>query len=238
MTQWFSSVLTLFPEMFPGHLALSLAGKALAKNVWGMDAINIRNFTLDKHQTVDDACFGGTPGLVLKPDVVDRAIQHAVAQEPDKKKRLIYLTPRGKPLNQEIVRDLGQVNNHVILLSGRYEGVDQRVIDYWDMEEISIGDYILFGGEVAALVLIEACLRMIPGIVGKQESVLNESFELDLLEHPQYTRPQDWNGMKVPDVLLSGHHKNIEQWRFEQSKAITRQRRPDLWERFLKNQDG
>ncbi|MEI8295595.1 MAG: tRNA (guanosine(37)-N1)-methyltransferase TrmD [Alphaproteobacteria bacterium] len=229
---WVCTVLTLFPELYPGPLASSLAGKALERGVWQLDTLNIRDFAQDKHRQVDDICFGGGAGMVLRPDVIDHAVVAACSQAI-RTPRLIYLTPRGVPLRQAYVHELVAARDPVVLLCGRYEGVDQRIVDKWEMEEVSIGDYVLSCGDIAALVFIDACVRLLPGVMGKTESLLQESFELDLLEYPQYTRPQVWNDYKVPDVLLSGHHANIEAWRREQAETITRQRRPDLWDLYL-----
>jgi tRNA (guanine37-N1)-methyltransferase len=229
---WLCTLLTLFPELYPGPLALSLAGKALQEGLWQLETLNIRDFAQDKHKKVDDICFGGGAGMVLRPDVVDRAMEAACvrAKRPP---RLIYLTPRGTPLRQAYVHEIVAKRDPVILLCGRYEGVDQRIIDMWKMEEVSIGDYVLSCGDIAALVFIDACVRLLPGVMGKTESLIQESFELDLLEYPQYTRPQVWKDHEVPDVLLSGHHGKIEKWRSEQAEMITQQRRPDLWTLYL-----
>ena len=221
---WRATVLTLFPEMFPGPLAHSLAGKALAEGLWAIDAVDIRAFARDRHRTVDDAPFGGGPGMVMRPDVVDAAI--AARARPGAP--LIYLTPRGAPLCQRRVRELAGLS-HVTLLCGRFEGIDQRVLDARGAEETSIGDFVLSGGEPAAIALIDACVRLLPGVVGEASSLDDESFADGLLEYPHYTRPSDWNAMMVPDVLLSGNHERIRAWRRAQSEAVTRIRRPDLW---------
>lgn len=225
---WSCTLLTLFPELYPGPLAFSLAGKALQEGLWQLQTLNIRDFAPDKHKQVDDMCFGGGTGMVLRPDVIDHAIEAAYNQAKQAP-RLIYFTPRGFPLKQSYVQEIVAKKDPVILLCGRYEGVDQRVIDVWQMEEVSIGDYVLSCGDIAALTFMDACVRLLPGAIGKAESLVEESFELDLLEYPQYTRPQVWKDRKVPDVLLSGHHRNIEAWRREQAEFITQQRRPDLW---------
>jgi tRNA (guanine37-N1)-methyltransferase len=234
---WHATVLTLFPEMFPGPLAYSLAGKALQEGLWSLDAWQIRDFATDKHRSVDDTCFGGGAGMVLRPDVVNEAIEHVIEHESaDRCRPLIYLTPRGNPLDQAMVRRFA-LSPGVILLSGRYEGIDNRVIQHWEekgnLEEVSIGDYILSGGEIAAFTLLDACIRLLPGVIGKEESSANESFELGLLEYPQYTRPQVWKNKAVPEVLVSGDHQKIAAWRQEQAKQITQIRRPDLWVRYL-----
>jgi len=223
---WTARVLTLFPEMFPGPLGHSLAGSALAADLWRLETVDIRGFASDKHRSVDDAPFGGGPGMVMRPDVLDRALA-AVGSKP-----MIYLSPRGRRLTQARVRELAAVPG-LTLLCGRYEGVDERVIEARALEELSLGDFVLSGGEPAALALIDACVRLLPGVVGDQATLAEESFEQDLLEYPHYTRPQLWDGRAVPEVLLSGHHDRIRQWRQEQREKATRERRPDLWERHL-----
>ncbi len=227
---WTAKVLTLFPEMFPGPLAHSLAGKALTEGLWSLDAVNIRDFATDRHSTVDDTPFGGGPGMVMRADVIDAAIDDAaIAGAP-----LVYLTPRGTPLSQEIAAELAD-GPGVTLICGRYEGVDQRVFDARDVTEISLGDFVLSGGEPAALALLDACVRLLPGVMGAEASLEEESFARGLLEYPHYTRPAEWCGRKVPDVLLSGHHRNIYAWRMEQAEMITQARRPDLWDRYQKD---
>ena len=226
---WHATVLTLFPEMFPGPLGSSLAGRALENHLWFLHTVYIREFATDKHRTVDDTPFGGGAGLVMKPDVIDAALRSF----PSENRPFIYLTPRGKPLTQEKAVELSK-GPGVVLLCGRYEGVDQRVIDAWNMEEISIGDYILSGGEMAALTLMDACVRLIPGVVGNEETHTQESFTNNLLEHPQYTRPAEWNGKNVPKVLLLGNHQHILRHHLKESMDITRQRRPDLWQKFIR----
>lgn len=223
-------MLTLFPEMFPGPLAHSLAGKALTEGLWSLDAVNIRDFATDRHSTVDDTPFGGGPGMVMRADVIDAAIDDAaIAGAP-----LVYLTPRGTPLSQEIAAELAD-GPGVTLICGRYEGVDQRVLDARDVTEISLGDFVLSGGEPAAVALLDACVRLLPGVMGAEASLEEESFARGLLEYPHYTRPAEWCGRKVPDVLLSGHHRNIYAWRMEQAEMITQARRPDLWDRYQKD---
>ena len=228
-----AQVLTLFPEMFPGPLAHSLAGKALQKNIWSLETVNPRSFATDKHQTVDAPAYGGGPGMVLKPDVIQKAIDHAQEKQ---KGPLIYLSPRGKCLNQDKVESLIE-SKSVTLLCGRYEGLDQRIIEHNEIEEICIGDYILSGGELAALVLLDACIRLLPGVMGDQNSGVEESFSSGLLEYPLYTRPEVWNGLKVPEVLLSGHHKNIQEWKKNQSIGHTKKVRPDLWAKYLEKNE-
>jgi tRNA (guanine37-N1)-methyltransferase len=224
-------VFTIFPEMFPGPLATSLTGRALEKKMWSLEAVNLRDYTLDKHQSVDDTSYGGGPGMVFRPDVIDRAFSHYYeAKRPD---ALIYFSPRGAPLSQSRVKELAQTST-LGLLCGRFEGVDQRVIDAWDIEEVSIGDFILTGGELPAMVLIDACIRLLPGVIGSSDSLEEESFSKGLLEYPHYTRPSEWKGRKVPEALLSGHHEKIRAWRQNQAEEITRKRRPDLWAHYCK----
>lgn len=226
---WRAVALTLFPDMFPGPLGQSLAGQALEQQLWALETVDIRAFARDKHRTVDDAPFGGGAGMVMRPDVVDQAIGSAM--EKSGGAPLIYMTPRGRPLTQDRVRALAE-GPGVMVLCGRYEGVDQRVLDAHGAEEISVGDYVLSGGELAAQILIDACVRLIPGVMGSNQSGDEESFEEGLLEYPLYTRPAEWQGREVPEVLLSGHHKNISAWRREQAEAVTKRRRPDLWKAY------
>jgi len=226
---WSASILTLFPEMFPGPLGASLAGKALKAGIWRCDTTDIRAHATDRHRTVDDTPFGGGAGMVIRPDVVDAAISAVIM--PDDARPLIYLTPRGRLLDQSLVRNLA-AGQGVVLLCGRYEGVDQRVIEAREMLEVSIGDYVLSGGEMAALVVLDACVRLLPGVMGAAESAVEESHSAGLLEYAQYTRPAEWQGRAVPQVLLSGHHAEVARWRRNQSEAVTRERRPDLWTRM------
>ncbi|MBI3453709.1 MAG: tRNA (guanosine(37)-N1)-methyltransferase TrmD [Rhodospirillales bacterium] len=230
-TPWTATVLTIFPEMFPGPLGHSLAGRALADGVWHLSALDIRDFAADRHKTVDDAPFGGGPGMVMRPDVVDAALAAATAQAPAGAPA-IYLTPRGRLLTQARARRL-TAGPGVIVLCGRFEGVDARVIETRGLEEVSLGDFILSGGEPAAIALIDACVRLLPGVVGAEASLVEESFEAGLLEYPHYTRPQLWQGQAVPEVLLSGHHEKIRTWRLAEAERITRERRPDLWARRM-----
>ena len=222
-----ATILTLYPEMFPGHLGTSLAGKAMERGQWALDTVQIRDFTTDKHRTVDDTPAGGGAGMVLKPDVLARAIDHA--SENDSRPRLL-MSPRGAPLTQKRVRELAS-GDGVIIVCGRFEGVDQRVIDGRQLEEVSIGDYILSGGEPAALILLDAIVRILPGVMGNDLSGLHESFESGLLEHPHYTRPQIWEDREIPAVLTSGNHAAIAKWQREQAEQLTRERRPDLLEK-------
>ena len=224
---WTARVLTLFPEMFPGPLGHSIAGKALEDGVWALETVDFRDFASDKHRTVDDAPFGGGPSMVLRPDVVDAALQATAGTRGP----VIYLSPKGRLLDQARVREIAQASA-VTLLCGRYEGVDERVIEARGLEEVSLGDFVLSGGEPAAIALIDACVRLLPGVLGNVESLVEESFERGLLEYPHYTRPQDWRGRKVPETLLSGHHEKIRAWRLAEAEKITRERRPDLWARY------
>jgi len=220
-----ASVLTLYPEMFPGALGLSLAGRALEAGTWSLATIQIRDFAADKHRTVDDTPAGGGAGMVMRADVLAKAIDHA-SPPGDARPRLL-MSPRGKPLTQARVRELA-AGPGAVILCGRFEGVDQRLIEARGLEEVSIGDFILSGGEPAALVLLDAVVRLLPGVMGNAVSGEEESFENGLLEHPHYTRPQEFEGRPIPDVLISGNHKKIAQWRREQSERLTRERRPDL----------
>jgi tRNA (guanine37-N1)-methyltransferase len=220
---WRASILTLFPEMFPGPLGYSLAGKALENRIWSLETIQIRDFATDRHHSVDDTPFGGGAGMVLRPDVIDAALQPTIDRRP-----ILCLTPRGRQFVQADAVQLAG-GDGVILLCGRYEGIDQRVIDARDMQEISLGDYVLSGGEPAALALLDAIIRLLPGVMGATNSVVEESFSDTLLEYPHYTRPAEWRGQRVPDVLLSGHHGAVAAWRRQQAEQITKARRPDLW---------
>lgn len=229
---WRATVLTIFPEMFPGPLGLSLAGKALAEGKWALQTIDIRDFALDKHRSVDDTPSGGGAGMVMRADIAASAIDAARAGASPATPTL-YLSPRGRTLTQARARELAQ-GPGAILLCGRFEGIDQRVLDARDIEEISIGDYVLSGGELAAQVLIDACVRLIPGVAGNESSLAEESFAAGLLEYPHYTRPREFEGRVIPDVLLSGDHKKIAAWRREEAEKLTKDRRPDLWERINK----
>jgi tRNA (guanine37-N1)-methyltransferase len=245
MAAWRSLVLTLFPEMFPGPLGLSLAGKALERGLWALDVLDIRDFARDKHRSVDDTPFGGGAGMVMRPDVVDAALAAAAERwqqdqqfgREDVPPPAIYLSPRGRLLTQDLVRELA-AGPGVTLLCGRYEGVDQRVLDAREVLEVSVGDYILSGGEPAALALMDAVVRLLPGVMGNEGSPGEESFGAEgfegLLEYPLYTRPAEWQGRKVPEVLTSGHHEKVRRWRQAQAEEITRTRRPDLWARYTK----
>ena len=220
---WRASVLTLFPEMFPGPLAGALAGRALTRGIWSLDPVNIRDFATDRHRSVDDTPFGGGPGMVMRADVVDAALASVADDRP-----VVFLTPRGHPFTQADAKRYAAAPG-LILLCGRYEGIDQRVIDARATEEKSIGDYVLSGGELPALVVLDAVVRLLPGVMGAPDSATDESFSTPLLEYPHYTRPAEWQGRHVPDVLLSGHHAAVAAWRRAEAERITSERRPDLW---------
>jgi tRNA (guanine37-N1)-methyltransferase len=222
---WTATVLTILPEMFPGPLGVSLIGAAREKGLWALQTIDIRDFATDKHRSVDDKPAGGGPGMVMRADVVGPAVDAAREKAPETP--LIYLSPRGTPLAQPRVRALAR-GKGVTLLCGRFEGLDQRVLDARHIEEVSIGDFVLAGGEIAACALIEACVRLLPGVVGAAASLGEETFENGLLEYPQYTRPREWEGRGIPEVLLLGDHKKVSEWRREQAEKLTHERRPDL----------
>jgi tRNA (guanine37-N1)-methyltransferase len=223
---WRASVLTIFPEMFPGPLGTSLAGKALAAKSWSLEIADIRSAATDRHRTVDDTPAGGGPGMVMKADVLGRAIDSVAA---DARPRLL-MSPRGTPLTQARVAELSR-GDGIVIVCGRFEGIDQRVVAARNLEEVSIGDYVLSGGEIAAMALIDACVRLLPGVMGTAASAAEESFADGLLEYPQYTRPQVWEGQPIPPVLLSGDHARIADWRRAEAERLTRERRPDLWTR-------
>jgi tRNA (guanine37-N1)-methyltransferase len=220
-----ATIFTLMPEMFPGPLGISLAGDAMARGLWALETRNIRDHGQGKHRAVDDTPAGGGPGMVIRADVLAASLDAGIAQG-DTRPRLL-MSPRGKPLTQARVRELVS-GNGAIVVCGRFEGVDERVIAARNLEEVSIGDYVLSGGEIAAMVLIDACVRLIPGVMGKLDSGSEESFENGLLEYPQYTRPRDWEGHAIPDVLLNGDHAKIAKWRREEAERLTKERRPDL----------
>ncbi|MSP00598.1 MAG: tRNA (guanosine(37)-N1)-methyltransferase TrmD [Acetobacteraceae bacterium] len=220
---WRASVLTLFPEMFPGPLGHSLAGRALEKAIWSLESVQIRDFAADRHHSVDDTPFGGGAGMVMRPDVIDAAVDRVADGRP-----ILCLTPRGRRFTQTDATHLA-AGDGAILVCGRYEGIDQRAIEHRGMEEISAGDYVLSGGEPAALVFLDAIVRLLPGVMGAADSATEESFTHGLLEYPHYTRPAEWLGRRVPDVLLSGHHGAVAAWRRAEAERITQQRRPDLW---------
>ena len=222
--------LTLYPDMFPGCLAYSLAGKALQLGLWSFKATDIRSYADDAYKTVDDIPFGGGAGMVMKVDVLDRALKDVYKTGP-----LLYMSPRGKPLTQSKVVELARAPQMTVIC-GRFEGVDERIFDLYPIEEVSLGDYVLSGGEPAALAMIDAVLRYVPGVLGNADSLTEESFSQGLLEYPQYTRPQTYKGLSVPDVLLSGHHQKIQDWREQQSHLLTQKRRPDLWTSYQSSQ--
>ena len=229
---WQATVLTIFPEMFPGPLAVSLAGKASANGIWSLVAVDIRDFAGDKHRTVDDTPAGGGPGMIMKADVLGRAIDAVADDRP-----LLLMSPRGQPLTQARVWELAQ-GPGIVAVCGRFEGVDERVIAGRSLMEVSIGDYVLAGGELAAMVLIEACVRLIPGVMGKEASGEEESFSASLIEYPQFTRPQMWEGRTIPDVLTSGDHRKVDAWRRAEAERLTRERRPDLWAAYRAGKKG
>ena len=222
---WSATILTLYPEMFPGPLGTSLSGDALSRGIWSLEARNIRENGLGRHRAVDDTPAGGGPGMVIRADVLASALDAALA--PDDARPRLLMSPRGRPLTQARVRQLS-AGPGVIIVCGRFEGIDERVIEGRGLEEVSIGDYVLSGGEIASLVTLDACVRLLPGVMGKEASGSEESFENGLLEYPHYTRPRDWEGRGIPDILLSGDHAKIARWRKEQAQRLTRERRPDL----------
>ena len=234
MSIWRASVLTLFADMFPGPLGMSLAGRALQEEKWRLDVTDIRDFAGDKHRSVDDTPAGGGPGMVMRADVLARAIDH-VSPHGEQRPR-IYLSPRGAPLTQARVRSLA-AGPGVMLLAGRFEGIDERLIEARQLEEVSLGDFILSGGEIAALALIDSCVRLLPGVMGKEQSANEESFETGLLEYPHYTRPQSFEGHDIPAVLTSGDHGAVARWRRAEAERITRERRPDLWAKYVADKD-
>jgi len=227
---WKAQVFTLYPDVFPGPLSKGLYGKALSKSLWNLKVVNIRDAAEDKHKTVDDSPYGGGSGMLLKADVLANSLD----QNKTEGERVLYLSPKGKKFDQNYARELASEKS-LSMICGHFEGVDERVLSTRNIEEVSIGDYVLSGGESAAYVVIDSILRLLPGVLGNDNSKLDESFENGLLEYPQYTKPQIWEEKAVPDVLLSGDHSKIKDWRLSQSEAITRVRRPDLWEKYKKN---
>ena len=223
-------IFTLYPEFFPGPFGKGLYGKALAEKIWKLETVNIRDYTNDKHKTVDDTTYGGGSGMLIKPDVLAKSLDKNLKS----KEKIIYLSPKGKLFNQQLAKELSKEKT-VNLICGHFEGIDQRVIEARNIEEVSIGDFVLSGGESATFVMLDAIIRLLPGVLGNEKSVEEESFENGLLEYPQYTKPQIWEEKTVPDVLLSGDHAKIKDWRLSQSEAITRDRRPDLWQKYKKN---
>ncbi len=220
-----AKILTIFPEIFPGFLGTSLTGRALKEGIWSIEAINIRDYAFDKHGSVDDTPCGGGAGMIMRPDVLGNAIE-----QNHKGGKIVYMSPRGKPLTQQKVHELSKLDN-LMIICGRFEGIDERVLEEYEIEEISIGDYILTGGEQAAMIMLDAVVRLLPNVLGNSASTENESFEQGLLEHPQYTRPIIWKNRAVPEILLSGHHENVAKWQKEKALQITKERRPDLLEK-------
>lgn len=230
---WKARVLTLFPGAFPGVLGESLTGKALQNGLWQLETFDLREFGIGKHRNVDDTPAGGGAGMVLRADVLGAAIEQAMAGVRGNYP-LIYLSPRGKPMDQQLMENLALADG-VTLLCGRFEGVDERVLEHYDIQEVSLGDFVMTGGEIAAQALIDATVRLIPEVLGNQDSVAEESFSSGLLEHPQYTRPAEWQGREIPEVLMSGHHGKVAEWRQRMSEEITKARRPDLWAEYDKS---
>ena len=228
---WKVKVFTLYPDLFPGPLASGLYEKALKKKLWSLEVVNIRDSANDKHKTVDDTPFGGGSGMVMRSDILANSLDKNIL---DKEENVIYLTPKGEKFDQVYAKKISTKNLNIIC--GHFEGVDERVLETRNIKQVSVGDYILSGGEIGAFVIIDSVVRLIPGVLGNLSSLEEESFEKDLLEYPQYTKPQKWEGKVVPDVLLSGDHKKINDWRLSQSEDITRRRRPDLWKKYKKNE--
>lgn len=222
-----AKIFTIFPELFPGFLGYSLTGRALEEGIWSVETVNIRDYATDKHGSVDDTPCGGGAGMVMRPDILGSAIKANYRGG-----KILAMSPKGKPLTQEMVRTYAE-EDEINIVCGRFEGIDERVIEAFEIEEVSIGDYILTGGEQAAQILLDAVVRLLPGVLGNAESTMSESFEDNLLEYPQYTRPTEWEGRRVPEILLGGHHQKIENWRREQAMKTTEERRPDLWKKYL-----
>lgn len=230
MSPWTATVLTLYPDMFPGPLAVSVTGKGLGEDRWRLETVNLRDFATNKYQSVDDTPAGGGPGMVMRADIVAAAVDSV----PRNGRRIVFLSPRGVRLTQKLARELA-AGPGLILLCGRFEGVDERVVEAREMLEVSIGDFVMSGGELAAMALIDAAVRLLPGVVGQAQSLDEESFENGLLEYPHYTRPQEFEGRAIPEVLMSGHHARIKAWRHERSLRLTQSRRPDLWDAYVKS---
>ena len=227
---WKVRIFTLYPEMFPGPLDIGLNKKALDKKLWSLEVINIRDYSFDKHKTVDDTPFGGGSGMLMRADVIASSLDKNIT---DKNEPIIFLSPKGKKFDQSYARKM--LNKNVNIICGHFEGVDQRLLETRNIEEVSVGDFVMSGGEIGAFILIDSVVRLIPGVIGNSDSLNEESFEKNLLEYPQYTKPQIWEEKSVPDVLLSGDHSKIKDWRLSQSEAITRHRRPDLWQKYKKD---
>ena len=229
---WQAQVFTLYPDIFPGPLSKGLYGKAMSKNIWNLKVVNIRDAAEDKHKTVDDTPYGGGSGMLMKADVLAKSLD----QNKNEGEKILYLSPRGKKFDQHVARSLSKEKN-LNLICGHFEGVDQRLLETRNIEEYSIGDFILSGGESASFVFVDALVRLLPGVLGNANSAKDESFENNLLEYPQYTKPRDWEGKKVPEVLFSGDHAKIKGWRLAQSEAITQRQRPDLWKKYLEKKN-
>jgi tRNA (guanine37-N1)-methyltransferase len=227
---WKARVFTLYPELFPGPLGIGLYKKALDKKLWSLEVVNIRDYAEDKHQTVDDTPFGGGSGMLMRPDIVANSLDKKIL---DKNEPIIYLSPKGKKFDQAYAKKI--LNKNINIICGHFEGLDQRLLETRNIEEVSVGDFILSGGEIGALIVIDSIVRLIPGVLGNSDSLVDETFEENLLEYPQYTKPKKWENKDIPEVLLSGDHAKIKGWRLDQSKDITRRRRPDLWEKYKKN---
>ena len=228
---WTAQIITLFPQAFPGVLGESLIGRALKDGLWQLQTYDLRNYGIGKHKNVDDTPAGGGAGMVLRADVLEAAINDARSSAKGVMP-ILYLSPRGKPMDQDMMRSLATNTDGVTLLCGRFEGVDERILEHFGIQEVSLGDFVMTGGELAAQALIDATVRLLPGVLGNADSAIEESFSNGLLEHPQYTKPAQWQGRPIPDVLLSGNHKKIATWRHDQSKEVTKKRRPDLWDRL------
>jgi len=227
---WKARVFTLYPELFPGPLGIGLYKKALDKKLWSLEVINIRDYAQDKHQTVDDTPFGGGSGMLMRADIIANSLDKKIS---DKNEPIIYLSPKGKKFDQTYAKKI--LNKNINIICGHFEGIDQRLLETRNIEEVSIGDFILSGGEIGALIIIDSAVRLIPGVLGNSDSLIDETFEGNLLEYPQYTKPKKWENKDIPEVLLSGDHAKIKGWRLDQSKDITRRRRPDLWEKYKKD---
>ena len=227
---WKARVFTLYPELFPGPLGIGLYKKALDKKLWSLEVVNIRDYAEDKHQTVDDTPFGGGSGMLMRPDIVANALDKKIL---DKNEPIIYLSPKGKKFDQAYAKKI--LNKNINIICGHFEGIDQRLLETRNIEEVSVGDFILSGGEIGALIVIDSIVRLIPGVLGNSDSLVDETFEENLLEYPQYTKPKKWENKDIPEVLLSGDHAKIKGWRLDQSKDITRRRRPDLWKKYKKD---